>query len=137
MNDITINKTPMEQFQEKIMAKLRDDIGAMLPPEVLQSMVERAVEEQFFKERRIPQRFSSDEIKPSWFVEEVAKEAQPLIREMVTEHVQKNRAQIEQGIRAFLDDQNLLLVSMSIVRAEFQMMMNDQIQQMLARFGQH
>ncbi len=40
---------PLSEFQKRISEKLRDDIGNMMPDEVLKEMVNRALEEQFFK----------------------------------------------------------------------------------------
>lgn len=131
MNDITTNKSPMAEFQERVMEKLREDIGAMLPPEVLTEMVRRAVEEQFFKPRIVdtnPGSYSNRKVeKPSWFVQTVTEVAEPLLKQMVTEYVEKNRGVIEQGIRAFLDDQKLLVTTMAIIDGSMKSFMQSQI----------
>mgnify|MGYP001596933183 CR=1 FL=1 len=40
--------TPMETFLERVKAKLRDDIGSLLPEEAVADMVKRVVEDEFF-----------------------------------------------------------------------------------------
>lgn len=45
--------TPQQKFEERIKAKLVDDIGQLLPDDVLSAMVEAAMKEAFFKPRKI------------------------------------------------------------------------------------
>ena len=45
----------IDQFQAKVVERLRDDIRDLLPEEVLKELVTRAVEHEFFKPREIYQ----------------------------------------------------------------------------------
>jgi hypothetical protein len=39
---------PMESFMAKVKAKLRDDIGGLLPDEAVAHMVEKVIADEFF-----------------------------------------------------------------------------------------
>lgn len=46
---MTNELTPMQSFQERLQDKVRNDIAAMLPDEVIEEMVKKATHELFFK----------------------------------------------------------------------------------------
>lgn len=102
-------------FQQNIIDKLRADIGAMLPDAALDELVKRAVDETFFKERRIPQSYGRDEIKSSWFVSEIAKQAKPVLDTIIREWVKENEDVLKEAVSKFLDEQNLLLMAMQVM----------------------
>ena len=115
--DIATNQNPMDQFRERVTEKLKRDIGEMLPDDVLQQLTQRAVDEQFFTERRAPnpRGYGSDVFKPPWFVDEVAKVAEPIIRESVQKFIDERTADIEAGVQKFLSDQNLTLLTVGML----------------------
>jgi hypothetical protein len=121
MNEITKPGNPMDEFQARVVEKLRADIGAMLPDDALAGLVQRAIEEQFFKKRKVQEGSSYHRTEreiPSWFVEEAAKIATPLIETLVREYVANNKDQIKAAINEFLQSQHLLLLAMSAIRVE-------------------
>lgn len=130
-NELTTNKDPMTEFQDRVKEKLKADIGAMLPEEVLAKLTERAVDEQFFKERRIPQRFGSDEIKPSWFVEEVAKLAEPIIRDEIQRFIDARTGDIEAAIKQYMSEQNLTLTASSMIASQMSAHMYGHVDQII------
>lgn len=108
---------PMTAFREKVLEKLRADIGAMMPDEALAGMVKEAVEGEFFKRRKSTDGYGRVvEDKPSWFVEEVAKLGQPIIKDHVTAWLAENKPVLEQAIKDFLADQNLMLLAMAALQ---------------------
>lgn len=108
-----LGKDPMQEFQDRIVGELKDKMGAMLPEEALTGLVQRAVDEQFFKPRPTHWDYNgrADAFGPSWFVAEVVKVAQPVLNELVVKYVADNRAQLEEGMKVFLEDKNLLLLA--------------------------
>lgn len=116
--EITTNKSPIEEFQDRVKDKLKADIGSMLPDDVLAQLTQRAVDEQFFKERRIPQRYGQDEIGPSWFVEEVAKIAEPIIRQHINSFIETHKQDIEAAIEQYINEQNLTLTAATMIASE-------------------
>ena len=129
-NEVAIPSDPMKEFREKVAKKLREDIGSMLPDAALTDMVQRAVEEQFFKTRTVKEQWGPDKIIPSWFVEEVAKSAEPIIRELVQLYVKTHQDTIKQAIDEFLDEKYIAFVAFAALRSstsEDFMMMADQI----------
>ena len=55
MNEIVkTSSNPMEAFQTRVLEKVREDIGKMLPDEVVEGLVKRAIDEQFFQPSRYP-----------------------------------------------------------------------------------
>jgi hypothetical protein len=103
--------TPMQTFEEKVKARLKETIADMLPDEALAGLVQKAVDEQFFKRRQIKDdygRIKSES--PSWFVQEVARLAEPLIKEHVAAAFAGRKSEIEDAIKQFVSDQNLMLI---------------------------
>lgn len=45
-------RSPMEEFQDNLKKSLRDDIARMIPEEVIQDMIKRVIEEEFFTRRQ-------------------------------------------------------------------------------------
>lgn len=116
-------RNPMAEFQERVLSELKTKIGEMLPDEALQELVKRAVEEQFFTPRKVINpngMYSRPEFieKPSWFVEEVAKSAEPVIKKLVEEYVEQNKMEIEKAVKQFLEAQNLLLLTFAALRMQ-------------------
>lgn len=71
---------PMEQFQEKLRKKIRDDFAEMLPEEVLDQLQKKAIEDAFFKERKVT--VPSD---GSWNSKDRTEVRQPLVQEIARE----------------------------------------------------
>lgn len=134
---VTKPGNPMEEFQTRVVEKLRADIGAMLPDEVLAQLTARAVEEQFFKPRKVVENSGSYHERtreaPSWFLEEVAKTAKPQIERLVVAHVAKHSDQIERAVNEFLAKENLMLLALSAVRVETQSDIMQAAQQIVER----
>lgn len=109
---------PMEEFRQRVLEKLRADIGAMLPDEALTGLVQQAVKEQFFAERKLTDSYGRvTDSKPSWFVEEVAKLGEPIIREHIRHWMADNHALIDEAIKKFLADQNLMLLMVGAMQS--------------------
>ena len=66
--------TPQQSFEEKVKDRLRENIGDLMPDEVLAEMVKKAMDEMFFtrREKRTNDYYGRTEVFPSWFEEEVS-----------------------------------------------------------------
>lgn len=119
-NEIATNKNPMEEFQDRVKDKLKADIGSMLPDEVLSQLTQRAVDEQFFKEREVVTGGwnSRTEKRPSWFVEEVAKIAEPIIRQHIEHFIETHKQDIEAAIEQYISEQNLTLTASTMIASQ-------------------
>ncbi len=100
---------PMETFMERVKAKLRDDIGSLLPDEAVSEMVQRAVDEEFFKPRLVPKpgrsTYSNDTIeKPSQFQEMVLEAVTPIIQKRVLKIVKDHDEEINEQIQKTIND---------------------------------
>ncbi len=116
MSEIAKPSDPMKEFRERVAAKLRDDIGAMLPDEALEEMVRVAVRDQFFKPIIITDTYKRDEIKPSWFVTEVTKVAEPIIKKTIEQYVATHHEVIEKAVAEFLSDKHLAMLAFAALR---------------------
>ena len=133
MNAVVEHKDPMQTFQDKVVKKLRTDIGEMLPDDALAKLAQRAVDEHFFKERANKDSYGHvREREPSWFVEEVAKIADPLIKKAVAQWVADHEDQIEKAVVDYLSEQNLTLVAVAAMQAATM----DQFSQMASQIVQ-
>lgn len=115
----SVSGDPMQAFRDRVLAKLRADIGDMLPDEALAGLVQQAVQDQFFKTRKevTGDRWNERTVdKPSWFVEEVGRIATPMIEAHVAAYVKDNREVIAKAVKDFLDAQNLTLLTVAAMR---------------------
>ncbi len=115
MDSVAVITNPMKEFQDRVTEKLRKDIGEMLPDNVLADLVQRAVNEQFFKPCIVESRFHK-ETKPSWFAEEVTNIARPIIRETVQAYVNNNHDAIKKAVEEFLSRESLSLIAFAAMR---------------------
>jgi len=116
MGTMPTTSDPMTNFRERIAEKLRADIGAMLPDDALIAMVRQAVENEFFKERTVDDGQYHTKTAPSWFVTEVTKAAEPILREMLAHYIKENRPVIEKALADFLSHETLLLMTFGALR---------------------
>lgn len=111
---------PMQQFQERVLEKLKADIGSLLPEEAMKSLIDRAVDESFFKNRETKDSYGKIvSSHPSWFVQEVAKIMKPKMEEAAKQFIEENREKLEEAFIKFSSDQNLLLLTMGAMQAQF------------------
>jgi hypothetical protein len=139
---VATNDAALREFQERVVNKLREDIAGMLPDAVLSQLVSKAVDEQFFKPRKILNPNSgwgrTEYIDaPSWFVGEVAKLAEPLIKEQVEQYVEREKETIKKAIDEFLSQQNLLLLTIAAMRAATMQDIFDVANNVLTRMKQN
>lgn len=130
-NEITTNKSPLDGFQDRVRDKLKADIGSMLPDDVLSQLTQRAVDEQFFKERREARQFGPDVIKPSWFVEEVARVSKSILEAHIETFVAENKDAIQKGLDEYLSQQNLTLLTSAAIAAQMQGAMYQNVDQIV------
>jgi len=115
MNDLTTGAEALKKFQETVAEKLRGDIADLLPPDALRAMVERAVEENFFKDREVKEGYHTNR-KPSYFVEQVMAKAQDTIRELAVQYVEDNKDVFDKTIKNFLSDHSLMMTMFEVLR---------------------
>lgn len=124
MTDVpSTNVNSMDQFQQDVITKLRESIRDMLPDEVLKGMVQKAVTDEFFKPRKIPNPNSgygrSDFVDgPSWFMTSVIEQTKPIIKELVVAWIQEHKPELEEAIQTFLREQNLMLLALSALQLQ-------------------
>ena len=120
-NEIATNDNAMREFHERVIEKLRKDIGEMLPDSVLQQMVAKAVGDNFFKpipEVRDRYGHITEQSRASWFAQAVAEQAKPIIEQAVKDLLERERESIKKAIDDFLSQQNLLLITIGILQAQ-------------------
>lgn len=120
---------PMQDFQNKVTEKIRNDIGQLLPKEVVDGLFNKAVNEHFFKPRIIQDtNWSSRTTEiPSWFVQAVADASQPILEQAIKEYVKNNEAVIKKAMDEFLSTQNLTLLTCASLAQQ----MNNQVYQVV------
>lgn len=101
---MTTQLTPMQDFEQKVKERLAKDIGNLIPDEALKNLVERSVEETFFKTRTVAKTngYGTQEI-PSAFQQEVGKLVQPSFEKAVKKWMKDNDERIGKEINDFLN----------------------------------
>lgn len=107
---MTNELTPMATFEERVKGKLKETIADMLPDEVLASLVKRVMEEQFFEKKVTSDRHGNRVVEPPFFAVEVMKLAEPILRQHIEAAFAERKDQIEEAVKAFVDQQNLALL---------------------------
>ena len=110
MNDIVKPITPQEAFQQKLADKLRDDIGSLIPDEVLAEMVKKAMQEMFFTSRKESDGYGRTNYYPSWFEKAVEELLRDRMRQEIDSYMKKNgEALIEQAATAIAQQAPVIL----------------------------
>lgn len=111
MSDVSALKIdPMRDFQEKLQARIRDDIAQLLPDDAVADLVKKAVEKTFFEPRVINEGYGRQTEHPSWFIEAVTKAAEPAIARAVADRLSENNKHVERVINEFLDQNKLTVL---------------------------
>lgn len=120
MSELIVQGDAMTQFQEKISQKLRDDIGELLPNDALSKLIERAIEENFFKERvvetgsyHIPTR-----TEPSWFVATIKEMTEKMVREHVGKWCEENKDVFEKKVDQFFSREMMSIITATIIASQ-------------------
>lgn len=104
---VEANKDPMAAFYKRLEERLRSDVAELLPEESLRALVQRAVEESFFKKRQVN---TGNQYGPKWedcpseFEELIVKAAQPTIDKLVAEIVASRHEEISAAVNKALGD---------------------------------
>jgi hypothetical protein len=119
MNEIAKPFDPMQDFQEKLVKRVREDIRELLPDDAINGLIERAVTESFFTETVTQDRWGGKTREPSWFVKEVVKAAEPLLKAAVERYVAAHPAEIEKVIENFLEKNSLTVLTAKMLSDRF------------------
>lgn len=114
MTDVPAHKPdPMAEFQAQLQERVRNDIRDLLPADAVAALVQRAIDDEFFKPRQVQDGSWGSRTKevPSFFVEEVVKAAKPIIEAAVAKFVAEHPEAIEKVIKDFLDTDKLAVAT--------------------------
>jgi hypothetical protein len=128
----------MKDFQERVLKKVRDDIANLLPEEAIKAMFDQALESIFFKD--IPEiRDNWGNIKQgskqSWFVQEISRQAEPIVKEYVKKHMEQFHPTIEKAIKEFLSAESLTLIAVGTMAQVSNNQMQNNIEQLAIRIA--
>lgn len=108
---------PMETFQAKVLDKVRESIAEMLPDEVVEGLVQRAIDEQFFQPIKVPRTYGAPDEEPSWFIKEVTRLSKPILSDYVRAHLKEREPEIKKAVEQFLSTQNLTLITIAAMQS--------------------
>jgi hypothetical protein len=108
MNELVKNSEKV--FQEKLIGRIREDIRDLMPEEVITGLIERAIQEEFFKPRLVEDGRWDKRYKPSEFVEEVIKAAQPILQAAVSDFVSANGDMIKTAVTGLLKKEAVAII---------------------------
>lgn len=81
---------PQALFQDKLVERLRSDIGDLLPDEALKKLVEETIQRTFFTKTKGEYGRESD----SWFEKEVQSLMRPLLEQKVKEYMETSKEKL-------------------------------------------
>lgn len=102
-----------QSFEDKIKERLKKDIGDLIPDEALKTMVDKAIQDIFFKETVETSGYHSTKT-PSWFHQEVDKLLHEKIKESMKSYVNDNKKELNKII-AEITVSTLPTISASVV----------------------
>ena len=96
MSTETTALTPQQSFEEKVKSRMRENIGDLMPDEVLADMVKKAMNEMFFtrREKKADGWGGRTKVLPSWFEDEVSTQLKKQVLEEVRVAVEAKRAEL-------------------------------------------
>lgn len=87
---------PAQAFEEKIKDRLRQDIGSLMPDEVLQQLITKTIQSIFLDRRTSRNTYGSvTEDKPSWFQETVETLLRQRISKLLDEYIKEHEADLK------------------------------------------
>ncbi len=113
--EVTASGNPVQDFQDKLIERVRNDIGELLPDEVLQQVVAKAFEKAFFEERRTTDNYNRTETKEPLLVETVRKAAAEAMKAATHEWLAENPEIMEKMIEQQLKE-GLAMAAFQTVR---------------------
>jgi hypothetical protein len=113
MNELARKVDPMEDFKVKLQERVRNDIRDLLPEDAVAALVQKAIEDEFFKPRKVDTGGYNGrtEERPSWFVSEVIKAAEPMMRQAVSDAIAAHPDMIDKVVRAWADTNKLTIMA--------------------------
>lgn len=111
MNAVDRPRDPMQEFQDKLRSNVRDQIRDLLPEEAVSKLVEKAVEDTFFAPRKVDEGYGRVKEHPSWFIAEVTKAAEPILRKAVEDYVATNKEVVDKALADFLSREQLTILT--------------------------
>ncbi|HRA18673.1 MAG TPA: hypothetical protein PLZ24_16155 [Flavobacteriales bacterium] len=90
-------------FEEVMIARIRKDMGDLMPEEALKAILERSVEKIFFEPTRTPQSYGSDKLGPSWLEVECEKLLKSQMQDILKKHLQENPEAVKKALNDALD----------------------------------
>lgn len=83
--------TPAElEFQQKMMDRLRQSFGDLMPDATLAGIVARGIEDAFFKEKVTKNYYGHETREPSWLADYLRQELQPQVQAAVRKWFAEN-----------------------------------------------
>ena len=92
-------ETAQQRFEQKVRDRLREDIGELLPDDVLAELAAKAMHTMFFEKRVKPDPHGyrhRDTVQPSWFEEYVERRMRERLRVFVGEWMRDNEQQLRE-----------------------------------------
>ena len=92
-----------QTFEQKMFAKIRDQIGDLMSEDDLKKIVDQAMKKAFFEERRTSIGYR-DEIKPALFVEMMEKEFKSQVNSSINAWIKDNQETMEKLVYQIVND---------------------------------
>ncbi len=94
---------PKETFEEAIKSRLREDVGKLIPDEVLTQMVTKAINDMFFTKVQTANGYGTG---PSWFEKHVQDCLQSRVHEVVSKYMLDQKENLEHVVTACLAEKS-------------------------------
>lgn len=107
--------TTQEAFQETIKSRLREDVGKLMPDDMLAKLVEQAIKEMFFKRIVDNSGYRAVE-KPSWFEAEVASQLRARTAEQLKAWFVANDATLRTQVIEAIREQLPAILGMALLQ---------------------
>lgn len=98
--------TPQQSFEEKVKDRLRENIGDLMPDEILQDMVKKAMQEMFFtrRDKKGDGWGARTEVFPSWFEDEVSTRLKERVLEEAKMAIEAKRPELQEIISKLISE---------------------------------
>ena len=102
MTDNASALTENKAFAERIFDRIKDGLGDLMTDDELKILLNRAVDEAFFKDRTVPNGYHGTRQEPAHFVEMTRDLLKKEVQQQVTEYFEANREAIKEKVAEVL-----------------------------------
>lgn len=113
--EVSTNLTPQQKFEDNIKNRLKDSIGDLVPDEVLEGMVKKAINDAFFSPKTSTGEYGRTTIQESFLERQVKGLLVEKMNTSIQTYFQENEANIQKQVTKIIVENGPALLGQLVV----------------------